>query len=94
MKMVLYAISASLMLSLGSSAVLAYSGSECEVNDCSKPTKANSNLAPKQDKSKAKKEPCLGEACASLSATKANSSTSKGQDKAKSQLHQVTDFFK
>ena len=42
MKPVIYAVSVFLTLSFASSAVLAYSGSECEVNDCSsnKPEKA------------------------------------------------------
>jgi hypothetical protein len=55
MKSTLYAISVSLMLSFTSSAVFAYSGSECEVNDCTsaKPAKANSKATKGQAKAKA-----------------------------------------
>lgn len=80
MKPALSVISALLMLSFASSAALAYSGSECEVNDCSsnaKPAKANSSAT----KAKAKKEACVGAACEGGSATKTKPATLKEQAK-------------
>jgi hypothetical protein len=53
MKPILHAISAFLILSVASSAALAYSGSECEVNDCSKPTKATASESKAQPRTKA-----------------------------------------
>jgi len=53
MKPVLYAVSAFLMLAVASTTVLAYSGSECEVNDCSKPGPAKSSTTKAQPKTKA-----------------------------------------
>jgi hypothetical protein len=52
MKPILSVISAFLILSFASSTVLAYSGSECEVNDCSQPSKAKSNTGKGQTKAK------------------------------------------
>lgn len=55
MKPVLYAASALFILCLTGNSALAYSGSECEVNDCSKPApaKAGSKTAAAQPKTKA-----------------------------------------
>jgi hypothetical protein len=53
MKPVIYAVSALLMLSVASSTALAYSGSECEVNDCSKPGPAKTSTTKAQPKTKA-----------------------------------------
>ena len=55
MKPVISVISAFLLLAFASSTVLAYSGSECEVNDCSQPSKPKSNKTKGQamDKSEA-----------------------------------------
>ena len=55
MKPVLHAISLFFVLSLAHSSAIAYSGSECEVNDCSKPgpAKGASTTAKAQPKTKA-----------------------------------------
>jgi len=85
MKLFLYAISAFLMLSFTSTTTLAYSGSECEVQDCSnsKPTKANTKATKGQPKTKAEVK---GEA-------KTQAKT-KSPEKASTPLQNVTGFFK
>lgn len=84
MKPVLYAVSALLMLSFAGNAALAYSGSECEVNDCSaKPTKAKSGKDQPKAKSKA-------EAKAEAKTEAKNNLV----EKASSQLRDIPGFFK
>jgi hypothetical protein len=92
MKSILSALSISLLLSLTGGVVHAYSGSECEVNDCSgnQPTKANSKVA--KDKSKTD--------AGTNSETKAKPAAPKDQaqdklkDKVPSSLQGLTGFLK
>jgi hypothetical protein len=89
MKPVLYAISAFVALSFASTAALAYSGSECEVNDCSKPssTKSKSNTTTSQPKTKAElKADVKDEAKAQAK--------SKVLEKTPTPLRDVAGFFK
>lgn len=89
MKPVLSVISAFLMLAFVSTTVLAYSGSECEVNDCSKPgpSKATSTTTKGQPKTKAElKEEAKEEA--------KTQSKAKLLDKAPASLRDVGGFFK
>ncbi|MEI7429930.1 MAG: hypothetical protein WCL27_05695 [Betaproteobacteria bacterium] len=89
MKPILCAISAALMLAITSTPVLAYSGSECEVNDCSKPssTKANSNTPKGQVKTKAE----LKNEAKEEAKTQAKN---KAMDKTPAPLRDVAGFFK
>ena len=93
MKPVLSVISAFLLLAFASTAVLAYSGSECEVNDCSKPgpNKAGSTTSKGQPKTKAAlkedaKEGAKDEAKAQ--------SKAKLVEKTPASLREVSGFFK
>jgi hypothetical protein len=87
MKPVLYAVSAFVMLSFASTAALAYSGSECEVNDCSKPGSTKASATKSQPKTKAElKADVKDEAKAQAK--------SKALEKAPSPLRDVAGFFK
>ena len=93
MKLVLPAISVSLVLCFPSGAVFAYSGSECEVNDCgsAKPAKANSNATKEQAKgsSATKAKP------AALKDQAKDQAKEKLTEKATSQLQQgINGLFK
>jgi hypothetical protein len=89
MKPVLYAISAFVALSFASSSALAYSGSECEVNDCSKPSssKAKSNSTTSQPKTKA-------ELKADVKNEAKSQAKAKVLEKTPSPLRDVAGFFK
>jgi hypothetical protein len=89
MKPVLSVISAFLLLAVASTSALAYSGSECEVNDCSKPgpNKATSTTAKGQAKTKAE----LKEASKEEAKTQ---SKAKVMEKSPSPLREVSGFFK
>jgi hypothetical protein len=89
MKPVLSVISAFLLLAVVSTSVHAYSGSECEVNDCSKPgpNKASSTTAKGQPKTKAE----LKEASKEEAKTQ---SKAKLVEKSPSPLREVSGFFK
>ena len=92
MKSILSALSISLLVSFTGSVVHAYSGSECEVNDCSgnQPAKASSKVS--KDKSKTETR--------SNSETKAKPAAPKDQaqdtlkDKVPSPLQGLTGFLK
>jgi hypothetical protein len=94
MKPLVTVISAFLILSFSVSAVLAYEGSECEVNDCSKPSTANSK--PTKGQAKAKTD--------NGAATKTKPATVKDQakglvkdkviEKVPSQFQGLTDLLK
>lgn len=89
MKPAHYAISAFLMLSFASTAALAYSGSECEVNDCSKPGPAKSKSAPSKSQPQTKAE--VKAAAKDEAKTQAKT---KLMDSAPSALKDAAGFFK
>lgn len=89
MKPALSVISALLLLAFASTTVLAYSGSECEVNDCSKPgpNKVSSTASKGQTKTKAElKEDAKEEA--------KTQSKARLMDKAPASLRDASGFFK
>ncbi len=89
MKPVLYAIPAFLMLSIVSATSSAYSGSECEVNDCSKPspTKVKASATNSQPKPKPEVKTVAKDEAK-------NQAKAKLLDKAPASLRDVTGFFK
>ena len=90
MKPIILAVSAFLSLSVASTTALAYSGSECEVNDCSanaKSGKGSSNTAKAQPKTKA-------EVKADVKAGAKTEAKNKLMENAPSPLRDVSNFLK
>lgn len=82
------------MLFFASNTVLAYSGSECEVNDCSQPSKAQSNTNRGQAKTKSEAGPATKGKPTTVKEQAMGHAKDKVTEKVPSQLQGLIDFLK
>lgn len=82
------------MLSFACSTVLAHSGSECEVNDCSQPSKDQFNTTMGQAKAKSDARAATKRKPATFNEQARGHARDKAMEKVPSQLQGLTDFLK